>query len=71
MLTKTPRIGQPFWCWINVDGRGCEWLLTMLYRSESEGLMMKFLTEDFEDSWDPEEWDDTRIIAITTPEDPQ
>lgn len=48
---KKPKEGLVFWLWADINA-GFDWYLCAI-----QGDMLKFLTEDFEDYWNDDDWE--------------
>lgn len=55
----------PFWAWTDI-GAGLKWHLCVIAPGD-ESPMIKYLTEDFDDYWREDEWDEDDIVAIEAP----
>lgn len=55
----------PFWAWTDI-GAGLKWHLCVITPG-SDGPMIKHLTEDFEDYWYDDDWDEDEIVTIKAP----
>jgi len=62
---KPPK--TPFWAWNDI-GEGAKWHLCIIVPSDDETPMMKYLVDDFEDYWYDDDWDESQIKKLRTPE---
>jgi hypothetical protein len=56
----------PFWAWNDI-GSGLKWHLCVMTGSAKKP-MIKYLTEDFEDYWYDDDWDESEIVPVNAPE---
>jgi hypothetical protein len=62
-MVKPPR--KVFWAWTDI-GDGYDWYLCAIVK-EDDKPMIKYLTEDFEDFWYDEDWDETDVKLCEKP----
>lgn len=57
----------PFWAWTDI-GAGLKWHLCVIVPGDRP--MIRYLTEDFEDYWYDDDWDEAEIVLIEPPSPP-
>ena len=56
----------PFWAWNDIN-TGLKWHVCVI-RGSSKEPMIYYVTEEFEDFWYDDDWEDGYIVEIKPPE---